>query len=231
MNDSGTTEQISTSDKDRQVHHDPLSSLLARLLQAETADAPLSINLLLAKTEGRGVFLLIITICLPFLLPTPFLGLSTPMGLIMMTLALRHALELPPRLPKKIGDRVLPDGFKTRILGGSIRMLKRLERWVKPRKDKWLSSHPARWINCSVVAGLAFLLCLPLPPFIPFTNSVPAIAIILICLSMMEEDGVLIWYAYVAVLGNIAFFGFLVFSISKILVYWREIWEMVTAHL
>lgn len=188
-------------------------------------------NGLLSKTDGRGVFLLIITICLPFLLPTPFLGLSTPMGLIMVALALRHALELPPRLPKRIGDRVLPDGFKRRVLGGSVRMLERLERWVRPRRDQWLSSHASRWINCGIVAVLAFMLCLPLPPFIPFTNSVPAIAIILICLSMMEEDGVLIWYAYVAVLGNIAFFSVLFFSIGKILMYWREIWEMIKSHL
>jgi len=220
-----------SSDDDAQVHHEPLSSLLKRLLETETGDQPLTANLLLSRTEGRGVFLLIITICLPFLLPTPFLGLSTPMGLIMMTLAIRHALELPSRLPKKIGDRVLPESFKQRILGGSIRMLKRLERWVKPRRDRWLSSHPSRWINCGIIAVLAFCLCLPLPPFIPFTNSVPAIAIILLCLSMMEEDGVLIWFAYVAVVGNIAFFAFLVFSIGKILIYWREIWEMVKSHL
>ena len=31
------------------------------------------------------------------------------MGLIMMTLAIRHAMELPPRLPRKIGDRPLPE--------------------------------------------------------------------------------------------------------------------------
>jgi hypothetical protein len=231
VNKAETREPGSVLSDEPPVHHEPLSALLKRLLEGEDGDAPITINLLLARTEGRGVFLLIITICLPFLLPTPFLGLSTPMGLIMMTLAMRHALELPPRLPKKVGDRVLPDGFKVRVLGGSVKMLKRLERWVRPRKDKWLSSHASRWLNCSIVAVLAFLLCLPLPPFIPFTNSVPAIAIILICLSLMEEDGVLIWFAYVAVLGNVAFFGFLVISIGKILVYWREIWELVRSHL
>ena len=188
-------------------------------------------NLLLNRTEGRGVYLLIITICLPFLLPTPFLGLSTPMGLIMMILAMRHALDLPPRLPRKVGDRALPDAFKKRVLGGSVTMLQRLERWVKPRRDRWLGTRAAVWVNCTLVAVLAFLLCLPLPPFIPFTNSVPAIAIILISLSMMEEDGVLIWTAYAAVMGNVAFFGFLLLSVSKILMYWKEIWEMVQSKL
>lgn len=213
------------------AHHVPLSQLLQSLLESKHDDSPLTTNLLLARTEGRGVYLLIITICLPFLLPTPFLGLSTPMGLIMMTLAIRHAMELPPRLPKKIGDRPLPEAFKKRVLSGSIRLLKRLERWVKPRKDKWLTSRTAVWVNCSLISALAFLLCLPLPPIIPFTNSVPGIAIILICLSMMEEDGILIWYAYAAIIGNIVFFGFLAFSIGKILMYWKEIWEMVQSKL
>jgi hypothetical protein len=153
------------------------------------------------------------------------------MGIIMMTLALRHAMDLPPRLPRRIGDRPLPDTFKKTILGGSVRLLRSLEKWVKPRRDKWLSSRSAVWFNCSIIVILAFLLCLPLPPVIPFTNSVPGIAIVLLCLSMMEEDGVLIWFAYVAVLGNVVFFAFLTFSIGKILMYWREIWEMVQSRL
>lgn len=214
-----------------EVHHEPLSRLLARLLENPDPATPLTMNLLLGRTEGRGVYLLIILISLPFLLPTPFFGLSTPMGIMMMTLALRHALELPPRLPRRIGNHPLPDGFKSRILGGSVKVLARLERWVKPRRDQWLNRPVARWINCGLISTLALILALPLPPVIPFTNSVPAIAIMLICLSMMEEDGVLIWFGYLAVIGNVIFFSSLLLSIGAVLKYWSHWWEVVKSWL
>lgn len=209
------------------VHHVPLSRLLRELLDHPEPGSPLTMNQLLMRSEGRGVYLLIILISLPFLLPTPFLGLSTPLGIIIITLALRHALELPPRLHRRVGDRPLPRSFQDRVLGGSVRMLNRLERWVKPRRDKWLLSPVARWINCGLISALAFMLAIPLPPFIPFTNSVPAIAIILISLSMMEEDGVLIWLGYAAVLGNVVFFGSLLLSVGVVVRHWSEWLEML----
>lgn len=207
--------------------HVPLSVLLRELILSGTPDEPLTMNRLLNRTEGRGVYLLIILICLPFLQPLPLLGLSTPMGLIMMTLALRQAFGKPPRLPSRLGDRPLPESFKERILVGSVKVLQRMERWVRPRKDRWLSSRLSILINCGLVAVLAFLLCLPLPPILPFTNTVPAIAMVLLSLSLMEEDGVLIWFGYAAVLGNVAFFGSMVLSFGAIVRYWKEIWEMV----
>jgi hypothetical protein len=43
---------------------------------------------------------------------------------------------------------------------------------------------------------MALLLSLPFPGIPPFTSSLPCYDVILIAASMMEEDGVLIWFGY-----------------------------------
>lgn len=208
-------------------HHQPLSQLLTDLLAQAPAGTDFTLNQLLLRSEGRGIYLFMILLCLPFLQPVPLFGLSTPLGLMICILALRHAIGLPPRLPKRVGERPLPDRFKDTVLGGSSRVLKRMEKYVKPRRDKWLASAPSRWVHCLLVAVLALLLALPLPPFVVFSNVVPGVVLVLICISMMEEDGVLIWFGYVGVIGNIIYFGVVVASANLIVRHWSEWYEAV----
>jgi hypothetical protein len=212
-------------------HHQPLSRLLADLLAQFPPGSQPTLNQLLFRSEGRGIYLFMIVLCLPFLQPIPLFGLSTPLGLMITVLALRHAIGLSPRLPRRLGDRPLPERFKDAVLAGSTRVLKRMEKWVKPRRDRWLASSPSRWVHCSLIAILAFLLALPLPPFVIFSNVVPGFALVLVCISMMEEDGALIWMAYLAIVGNIVYFGALVASAHVILQHWKEWLEVVKSWL
>lgn len=198
--------------------HEPLSDALAALLEQSKQGAPLTLNLILERTAGRGIHLVIIVLTLPFLLPTPFFGLSSILGTVIGILAVRLGLGLPPRLPKRFADRPLPARFEEMIVVKSVKLLRRLERWVKPRKDKWLDRPPVRLLNGGLMAALSLLLALPLPPVIPFTNTVPAYGIILISLSVMEEDGVLIWFGYLAVLANVVFFTILFVGSAELIV-------------
>lgn len=203
-------------------HHQPLSQLLADLLAGASKERPLTLNDILLRSEGRGIYLLMILLVLPFLQPLPLFGLSTPLGAVIVILAIRHGIGLSPRVPRRFGDRPLPENFKQTVLHGSTSLLRRLERWVKPRRDRWLSSAPSRWVHSGLVAILAFLLSLPLPPFVVFSNIVPGFVLVLICLSMMEEDGVLIWFAYLGIIGNIIYFGTVVAMTGQIIRHWNE---------
>jgi hypothetical protein len=170
------------------------------------ADSDLTLNQVLERTEGRGIFLVIILLCLPFVAPFSIPGMSTPLGITIAVLAIRHALGKARRLPGRLGDRVLPPRIKRAILGGGIKVLRLLEKAVKPRRTGWMSWRAAERVNTAVMVYAAFLLALPLPPFPPFTNMFPAYAIILVAASMMEEDGVLIWFGHAAALGTTIYF-------------------------
>ncbi len=193
-------------------HHRPLSADLRHILAEELAAAPLTLNGLMERTEGRGAYLVIIVLCIPFIQPVPLPGISTVLGLAIILMAVALTRGRAPRLPKFIGDRAFPPGFSTRLLGGGVRFLVLLERWVKPRGDRWVSWPGFRVFNCGLIVFLSCLLALPLP--IPFTNQVPAICIALIALSMMEEDGVLVFYAYGASLLTTTAFAVLLTLIA-----------------
>lgn len=173
-----------------------LSEELARLVESTPSDQPLTLNRLLQDTGGRGLFLVVILLSLPFITPIPLPGVSTVLGLVIGVLAVRLAVGLAPSLPSWLGDRSLDAGASRKVLAASVKLLRLIERLAKPRRSTWLGWRAVRFFNAGLMALMALLLMLPFPPFPPFTNSFPAWSLILLAASMMEEDGVLIWVGY-----------------------------------
>jgi hypothetical protein len=210
--------------------HEPLSRQLAHILKETPPSGGLTMNYLLDRTEGRGLYLLIILLCLPFvpLISPP--GLSGLLGGVVFVFSLYMSVGVKPQLPRFIGARPLPPtvrenlleflaeptaahprpkakGWRQRLVSGSVKFLRFVEKWSHPRRTTWMTWRLAHAANSLLLALLAFLLALPLPsaPFFP-TNGLPAYAIILVAAAMMEEDGVLIWVAYALSLANVVFF-------------------------
>ncbi len=194
----------------QEQQHQVLSETLAAILGDASAGKALTLNELLERTQGRSIYLLIIILCLPFLIPLSVPGLSTIMGSIIMWLMFRQVLGKPPRLPRVLGEHQLSAKVQRRLLSGSIKVLQVLERLIKPRRTQWLAWRWAVVVNSFLIALLGFLLALPLPspPFF-LSNTIPGYAIVVLAASIMEEDGVMIWFGYTLVLLNIVFFGLL----------------------
>ncbi len=205
--------------------HQVLSVSLAEILGHVSAERPLTLNELLERTEGRSIYLVVIVLCLPFLIPLSVPGLSSVMGSIIIWLMLRQIVGKAPRLPRFLGERQLSARVQRRLLSGSIRVLRALEKLTRPRRTQWLTWRWAVAVNSLVIASLGFLLALPLPspPFF-LTNSVPAYAIVVLAASLMEEDGVMVWFGYALALVNVVFFGLLAGVIVELfLKVWRTL--------
>ena len=185
--------------------HPPLSQSLAGIIERHESDH-LTLNQLIERTEKRGLFLVFILLSLPFGNPIPLPGLSNIIGFVLLILSLRLALQRPALLPKFLGDRVLPKSKIELILRSSVRVLRWMEKLVRPRGTDWMTWPIAQSANALVIAFMAMLLMLPIPPVVPFSNSFPATAIILLALSMMEEDGLLIWAGYAMALLTTGYF-------------------------
>jgi hypothetical protein len=201
--------------------HDPLSQRLAKILEQD-AQAPgrdLTMNQVLERTAGRGLYLVMILLCAPFVTPVPLPAVSTAVGAVLLILGLRLLLGLPPRLPSFLGERPLPPGLKRIVLGGGVRLLQWIERFARPRRTQWLSWPAARIGHALLIILLALLLALPVPPFMLFSNSLPSLAIILIATAIMEEDGLMIWLAYLTSLVTALWFalsaGFIVAFLAR----------------
>jgi hypothetical protein len=186
--------------------HEPLSKRLQAILEHEKVGEKLTLNFLLEQTEGRSLFLVLTLLALPSVyLP----GISVAFGLVMMFLALALAFERRARLPKFIGDHALPKAAMNKVLRASVRLLRFIEKMVKPRRTPWMAWRAPKMINALIIAWMAFLLALPIPPVpVPFTNMLPGYSIVLMAVAMMEEDGVMIWFGYLASAFTTAYFAF-----------------------
>ncbi len=180
-----------------------LSQNLEAILAVPPPPGGLTLNTLFLWTGGRGIFLFIVVLCLPFLVPASIPGLSTPLGTVILVLALRLAFGLTPRLPSWVGGKPLPPRFRP-VLAGSVKLLRFIERvLVRPRRTAWMRWRAARCTNGLMMAFMGFYLALPLA--IPFTNFLPAYAVLFLALSMMEDDGVLIWVGHGVSIGAVIY--------------------------
>ena len=192
-----------------------LSVKLAEILEANSTSGGVSLNQLLERTEGRGFYLVVILLALPFIVPVSIPGVSTVLGLSVSLLSLKLAFGAAPRLPNFMGDRKLSPEAQKKVLKGSVRFLRFVEKLAKPRRTPWMTTRAARGANALVMTFMGLLLAMPFPPLPPLTNALPCYCIILFAVSMMEEDGVTIWFAYALSFGTIVYLGLNVFLIVE----------------
>ncbi len=195
---------------------EPLSERLSAILGDSSAAPGLTINQVIAQTEGRGIYLVIIVLSLPFISPIPLIGLSSILGPVIAFLALRLALGRSAWVPRTLGERPLPPGLRQFIGGGGVKSLRWIERFIRPRRSAWMNWRATRIAHCSLIASMALLLALPLP--IPFTNSLPTLTVIVMAASMMEADGVTVFVGYALALGTLAYFALSAGAIAAALV-------------
>src|SRR6266498_2328435 len=84
--------------------HEPLSQKLVQMLEANSRSDGVTLNHLLERTEGRGFYLVVILLSLPFILPVSIPGVSTVLGLAVAVLSFKLAFGAVPCLPKFMGD-------------------------------------------------------------------------------------------------------------------------------
>ena len=179
-----------------------LSDDLHAILACAAGNA-LSLRQIIEALRGRGLDVLVIIVVLPFCQPIPLPGLSTPFGVALMLFGFRIALRQRPWLPEWLLRRELSYETLRRVVTGATAIAKRLEKVIHPRLrfvKHWWSFN---LLNGVAITSSAFILMLPLP--IPFSNTLPAWAILLLALGMMEEDGAVIMVGYVAAVAAWAY--------------------------
>ncbi len=183
------------------MHYSKLSDDLAEL-RAQLAGQSLTVHELQAALKGRGFAMLLLLLALPFcFIPVP--GLSTPFGLVVFLIGIRIAAGQTPWLPAFIQRTRISPALLIQMLNGGARFARTLEKLVKPRMH-FLQRWPGMMnlIGLGIASG-GLLLLLPLP--IPFTNTIPAWAVVLLTAGMMERDGLLVLLGHLTTLASWAF--------------------------
>jgi hypothetical protein len=100
-----------------------------------------------------------------------------------------------PWLPAKLLDRALPADTVRLALERARHWALRFEHLVKPRLLALTGSAAVNSVHGVTLVLTVLLLMAPLP-FVPLANTLPGVAIILLCLGIAERDGLLLIVGY-----------------------------------
>ncbi len=185
-----------------------------RKLSAELADLRVlsgqrvvALREVIAMLGGRAYTLLILLLALPFTTPIPLPGLAIPFSLAIALIALRLTLGQRPWLPEKILRKELPPGFFGKLFAFAEKVLRFLEKFLRPRFTWLTDTQLLRRLHALLVLVAALALLPPLP--IPFTNLIPAWVILLVAAGLLERDGLFVLAGYLVFIAGVFYFIFL----------------------
>lgn len=170
------------SKKSRRPPKRHLSEVLAEIA-ADTSREAITVTEIVRILEGRARAALILLFAAPNVLPAPP-GISSVLGLPLLYLTTQLMLGRMPWLPKVIGNRGLPIATFASLVDRAEPILTRAERLLRPRWSPVVSGTGERLLGLMCLA-LALVLTLP----VPLGNMLPAFAICIIALGVLERDG------------------------------------------
>lgn len=198
--------------KKNQARRLPLSEVL-RLLSEDQSRERISIGALLAALGDRALGAMLFILAVPNVLPS-FPGTSAVLGTPMLFLAAQLAFGLKPWLPSVITARSMSRGDFHALIRRVTPWLEKAEKLMRPRVSGF-ALPPMEYVIGFICLLLSIMLALP----IPFGNILPALAISLMALGIIERDGlwVMAGLAIAAVAGVVV--SGVVFAMIKTAIY------------
>lgn len=143
----------------------------------------------LIRGLGKRSFGPTLLICaLPEALPLPIAGVSAFIGMPLVLVSLQLMLGYTtPWFPKWIANRSIKRKDFEKGVNIVLRYLARFEKIIRPRWQ-WITTPIAERLLSILFFLLACVIVLP----IPFGNFLPAIALVIISLGLIEGDGLVI---------------------------------------
>jgi hypothetical protein len=163
------------------------SEMLQNVLQQRTGET-IRLGELIQSLGSRAFGSTILICALPEALPLLIAGVSAIIDMPLVIFSAQLLLGFrTPWLPKWLADRRFKRRDFERIVRRILQYLHRFERVIRPRWKFATTPLVERLLGLLFLA-LAFVIVLP----IPLGNMLPAIAIIVISLGLVEADGMLV---------------------------------------
>jgi hypothetical protein len=159
-----------------------LSQLLQGLTQQPGRDR-ISVRDLIDALGDRALGALLFLFAFPNVLPMPP-GTSALLGTPLVILAAQLMVGRGPWLPRVLSTRSMSHADFAALVRRITPWLERGERMLRPRFS-WLALPPLEFVIGAVCLLLAIVVMLP----IPLGNILPALAISLLALAVVERDG------------------------------------------
>lgn len=188
-------------------HHSP-----GDRLEATIAGLPPT-GITLAEVRDRigkdGLMLLAAFLTVVFLVPVSIPGVSTVFGAGILLIGVSRLFRRDLWLPRRIARRVIATDRLRSALQRGLTWFRRLERLSRPHRMSWATAPGLVRVanDCGLILGALLLMA----PFglVPFSNTLPAIALLLLAIGSLQRDGACVVAGHVAILVTIAYFAVL----------------------
>ncbi len=189
----------------RESLYEALSRAIAQI------DGPtITLRRLLVLVGEHGMLFLCALLTIPFLIPVSIPGVSTVFGAAIILISLGITMNRLPWLPDRLMDRELDAAKLSGILRRGANVVARVEAYIRPRMGAITDGAIASRVNGLALIFSGVLLMAPLG-LIPFSNTLPAFAILLLAVGMSQRDGLVVLAGYAMILASLVYFGVLAY--------------------
>ncbi len=158
----------------------------------------------------EGLLLLSMLLTLVFLIPVSIPGVSTVFGAAILLVGISRVLGRPLWLPAKLRDRSLPADKLRPGLDAGMKWVRRLEKVSRPRRLAWFVDGRAMDLFNNLAFVFAALLLMAPFGFVPFSNTLPALALLLYAVGFVQRDGGAVLFGHLAAIGTTIYFTVLI---------------------
>jgi hypothetical protein len=190
----------------------PLSDVLQQLAEDGERER-ISVGDLLAALSDRALGALLFVFACPNALPA-LPGTSVILGAPLVLLAAQLAFKRKPWLPGFIARRSMARSDFQALIGRICPWLRRAEKMLRPRASAW-ALPPMEYLVGLVCLLLAIVVLLP----IPLGNMLPALAISMLALGVLERDGLWIMAGLAAAAASAVLVSGVLFATLQAMLY------------
>lgn len=194
---------------DKAGRHGSLGEQLVGIIERLPPDA-LSLQELLDVFSDEGLLLLTILLTLIFLIPVSIPGVSTVFGAAILLIGISRLIGRPLWLPARLRRRALPaDRLRPGLTAGLV-WVRRMEKISRPHRLRSLVDGALPQLFNNLAFILAALLLMAPFGLVPFSNTLPALALLLYAIGFIQRDGGAVLLGHLANIGTIVYFGVLI---------------------
>lgn len=186
-----------------------LREQLAAIIEGLPPDS-LSLGALLDTVGDEGLLLLTLLMTLVFMIPVSIPGVSTVFGAAIVLIGISRLSGRPLWLPRRIRERPLPADRLRPALQAGMRWVQRMERVSRPHRLGGLADGPGMPLLNNLAFILAALLLMAPFGFVPFSNTLPGLALLLYAIGFIQRDGGAVLLGHLATIGTMVYFAILI---------------------
>lgn len=182
------------------------AATLADVADSIRDEQRITVRRLFEAIGEQGLLLFCMILMLPFLLPVSVPGVSTIFSIVVILVGISVTLNRIPWLPERLMKRELDAKSLVNAMEHGANTFARIDRVIRPRLLFMSDSAVTNRLNGVMFIFGGILLVFPFG-LVPFSNTLPGLAILLLAAGIIQRDGLLIIAGYVMNVVTIIYFG------------------------